>query len=168
MGRSSVPTQEVQPAGPALDSLPPSQLGYDQNTPNNYLVNYDGSAAGGTADLLEAQWQNYIDNYSTYEDQAIEFATSDAPVAESLANVRSSIDRGFNTADKSYQQGLSGYGISETARQRQARTKKQDLRKGSSLTQGLNSARLYTQGLQDQILSGDLSLQTVEKQNLQG
>jgi len=134
---------------------------YDPNA-GTHLVNYDGTAAGSTASLLAAQWQNYLDNYSEYEDKAIEFATTDKPVNDALSTTRRAIDRGFANSQRNQKLSLSSYGVTETPRQAAARKKTQNLKKGGLLTQNLNSSRQYIKGLQDQVLSGDVSLKSLE------
>lgn len=108
--------------------------------------------------LLRDQWTDYKERFFPREEQLADFAMSDAPVTETMARVGQSFDNGAKIAEQSQLRDLQGLGLSETARQKASREKRNVIENSAAKLSGLNQSRLHVQDTQNQVLSGSAAV----------
>lgn len=121
-----------------------------------------GIASDTMADLYRKDWEDYKKRFFPQEQELIDFATSDVPIQEALERGRENVDMGFENAATALDQSLAGYGVNQTARQREAQQRKMAIDKSATLTDTLNKSRFHVQDQQKNVMAGGMAVGTNE------
>lgn len=106
------------------------------------------------ADLIEAEYQDYLTRYKPAQEQYVDLATSTELLDEQLSRISIRGDKAFDLANASKKLTLGRYGVTESAEQTDQYQKQNQLSSALSMAQQKNSARVHHGDRQMAMMTG--------------
>ena len=139
------------------------QDGDTSSTQNTGLGQYlvpEGStyAQRQLAALYRREWEDYKSRYIPKIRELIRFATDENQPQISALQSGEAVDRAYNNISGDTERTLASYGVSESADERENRLRLTHNSRLAAKADAQNKTRIHVKDLQNQVLSGNLSV----------
>ncbi|WP_017445795.1 hypothetical protein [Gayadomonas joobiniege] len=123
-------------------------------TPKTIDSNDDKYASKTQAELVKAEYADYVNRYQPYEKQLLGLANGTELLDKQLSRISASAKKSQSSRAMSQALRNSRLGVSTGVLQSQSQQRQNQLASGLALAQAKNNTRVATSDLQDSILTG--------------
>lgn len=115
----------------------------------------EGSASDQMGNLLRAEWGDYLNRFSPYDQKLIGLATSDEDNQQAIARARANVGSSFDTSTATMQRNNERLGLSNYANRAQSLNRQTASSRTLAELNAVNKTRLHVQDRDKSIMSGD-------------